>query len=81
MYSLLSLSSYIIISIKPLNGLLNSLIHRSEFEVWQEFSKPLMNSSHVFTNPESTKPDFFPRKLAICFDHTVSTGRQFSVDF
>lgn len=39
MCSLFSLSSYIIISIKPLNCRLNSLIHGSEFEVWQEFSK------------------------------------------
>ena len=67
MYSLFSLSSYIIISIKPLNGLLNSLIHRSEFEVWQKFSKPLTNSSHVFTNPESTKPDFFLHEICSVF--------------
>ena len=39
MYSLFSLSSYIIISIKPLNGRLNGFVHGSEFEVWQEFSK------------------------------------------
>ena len=31
-------------------------------------SGAITSSSHVFTNPESTKPDFFSMKFVICFD-------------
>ena len=38
-----------------------------DFEDFREM-RPLTSSSHVFTNPESTKPDFFPMKFVLCFD-------------
>ena len=32
------------------------------------FSGPIKSSLHVFTNPESMKPEFFPWNLVVCFD-------------
>ena len=29
---------------------------------------PVTISSHVFTNPEDTKSNFFPMKFAVCWD-------------
>ena len=35
--------------------------------------RPITSSSNVFTNPESTKPDFFPMKFDVC--------KMFKMDF